>query len=284
MSRFSTIMLWRTLPIIQMGVIDIRKKQPKKELVYDPGVSSLMSGSFLIGIGNYVFFDMDTSGERNDTGQKIDLSDSAMRVEISDFSFSTGVYDIHKGTIERISLPILHPTWFNGYLYQTESLTIPEDMDPWSLEALKRETKIKQIATDGTDGDAPIKAICSSLLHSDFSYFYVTSGTLTTFFKEEESWVKIYDKNFQLIDECVFPETSYYYNDPPIGGEYQYLLFEEDTGEWGLYIWDKNEIGSLHGSACIQEKVSYGKTEQDDPQNTDEGSVKRTDEASEGVR
>ena len=68
-------------------------------------------------------------------------------------------------------------------------------------------------------------------------------------------------KTFQLIDECVFPETSYYYNDPPIGGEYQYLLFEEDTGEWGLYIWDKNEIGSLHGSACIQEKVSYGKTE-----------------------
>ena len=239
--------------------IDITKKQPKEELVYDPGVSSLMSGSYLIGIGNYVFFDMDTTGERNDTKQKVDLSDSAMRVEISDISLSTGVYDIHKGTIERIPLPILHPAWFNGDLYQTENLSISEDLDPWSLEALKRETIIKQISIDGTIQDTPVKAISSSFLHSDFSYLYVTAGTLPNFYKEEESWVKVYDKNFQLIDEFVLPETSYYLNDPPIGGEkYQYLLFEEeDTGEWGIAIWDKSELGTLHGKPYTQKKVVY---------------------------
>ena len=46
---------------------------------------------------------------------------------------------------------------------------------------------------------------------------------------------------------------------PPVGGEkYQYLVFDdEENCEWGLYIWDKSEIGTLHGKPYTQKKVVY---------------------------
>ncbi len=74
-----------------------------------------------------------------------------------------------------------------------------------------------------------------------------------------------------LIDEFTLPDTmknTKYPQEPPIGGEkYQYLVFEEvekdeETGEvknleWGLYIWDKSSIGTLHGKPYEQTKIVY---------------------------
>ena len=94
---------------------------------------------------------------------------------------------------------------------------------------------------------------------SDGKYFYLFSGFLSHNDPDIEDHFLVYDGQMELVDEFSVPDTNTYTMDPPIGGEkYQYLVFDdEETGEWGLYIWDKSEIETLHGKAYTQQKIVY---------------------------
>ena len=107
--------------------------------------------------------------------------------------------------------------------------------------------------------------VIGSYLVSDEKYLYINNGYEHLLNPEKPCIFQVYDHQLQYIDSFIVPDVvgQNYQLDPPIGGEkYQYLLFEEeDIGEWGLYIWDKSEIGTLHGKAYTQKKVVYGDKE-----------------------
>ena len=100
----------------------------------------------------------------------------------------------------------------------------------------------------------------SSYLVTDNKYLYINNCFLNLIDSNIEKRFWVYDQDFELIDEFTLPDTDTHLTDPPIGGQYyQYQLYEDETAEeWGLYIWDKSSIGTLHGKPYSQEKVVGG--------------------------
>ena len=108
-------------------------------------------------------------------------------------------------------------------------------------------------------------------LSCDGKYYYVNNVLVSSGNPETELEYRVYDKDFHLVDTFKMPESDTYPYGAPIGGEkYQYLKFYKGD-EWGLYIWDKSDIGSLKGDSYPQEKIVYaGGT--DDPERSDTAS------------
>ena len=97
-------------------------------------------------------------------------------------------------------------------------------------------------------------------IQTDGRYLYIDDSAYKMLEDpESDIHVQVYDENMEPVDEYIIPETKSYPMGGPVGGEkYQYLLFDDgETGEWGLYIWDKSEIGTLHGKPYTQQKVVY---------------------------
>ena len=94
---------------------------------------------------------------------------------------------------------------------------------------------------------------------SDGKYFYICNTQIHQAYSEIEEKCQVYDENFQLVDEYKLPDTG----DPyvvPIGGEKsQYLCYsDKESGEWGLLVFDKDKIGSIHGDYCPYLFIRYG--------------------------
>ena len=98
---------------------------------------------------------------------------------------------------------------------------------------------------------------------SDQKYIYVHN--VVNHWKDPDTKVlyQVYDpEDMTLLDEFTLPDTmknTHFTMEPPIVGEnYQYWGFEDNmTGEWGLYVWDKSSLGTLHGKPYEQIKIIY---------------------------
>ncbi len=159
-------------------------------------------------------------------------------------------YDIRKNEVTETTITS-HPTWYAENLYSLNYIRGEDD---------RFETSVYRMDVDGTNREDVIESVPNgSLLMSDGKYLYRNNAWEHYSFPEEEFRYWVYDQDMNLIDEFVSPETGGSLLGSPIGGSgYQYLLFDDENGQWGLYVWDKSSIGSLHGAPYTQEKIIYG--------------------------
>ena len=215
---------------------------PKEELISSLEAKHTMP-SLLRAFGNYVYFDTSGLDDEGNPG-------------------STGVYNIHTGELEITDKIGIRPIWFNGRLYWKTNTR------EGSVESLlKAPVPIVSSDYKGDDLRVEMEGVYnSSTLYCDGKYLYVSNNSIRYFLPDEINCLKIYDKELKLIDEAVVPEINDINENPllavidsPIGGSgYQYLPYEdEESGEWGVLVWDKSEIGTLHGSFYTQQKIVY---------------------------
>ncbi len=173
------------------------------------------------------------------------------------------IYDVKTGKIEDFDrLSVL--TFCFGQMYATEQDISSESMEQTDVYVCDYLNKESELVLNHFPR--------YSYITSDLKYLYVNNGYSLFEDPGAEVWFKVYDESMTLVDEFTLPETMkdvlYYPQEPPIGGEkYQYLVFEdaeenEETGtkevrEWGLYVWDKSSIGTLHGKPYEQTKIVY---------------------------
>ena len=141
------------------------------------------------------------------------------------------------------------------------ALYFPSGMDIYD------KTELLKTDLNGSEEEIVFSEIESGkCLQSDAEYLYISNGWLSYQFDEEDNRPKpeenhfwVYNKNMELIDDFCMPDTYPEDDvDPSLGGRCQYLVFDDEiTGEWGLYIWDKSEIGRLHGKPYTQQKTVY---------------------------
>ena len=164
------------------------------------------------------------------------------------------IYDIVTGTFEEIDL-ISSYTFCRNCLYSTDygyPYNVREEGEIYVSDYRKKEVRkvLDHVSLD-------------SYIVSDQKYIYVNNALDHWKNPDIEIRYQVYDPEMTLVDEFTLPETmknTPYSLDPPIGGEkYQYLVFNDhESGDWGLYVWDKNSIGSLHGKPYEQTKIVYG--------------------------
>ncbi len=211
--------------------LDIRSRRIKAEDVYIPE-ENVIGGGVFTAYGKYVYFSLMYEGEKN-------------RIY---------AYDTRDHRIREIEELEYHNT-FNTPSWNGKKLVYKDfQSDQESLY----ETQLISIRPDGTDRTVDLERI-PQVYHVvyDTKYLYVNNASVLINPEIKKFWV--YDENMELVDEFILPETDREIEDPPIGGEnYQYLIFDDgETGEWGLYVWDKSEIGTLHGKPYTQQKVVY---------------------------
>ena len=186
------------------------------------------------------------------------------------------VYDIKsKEVMEMKESMSGRPAWFQKKLY----------MRPFEYqEDYHYETPLYRMAWDGSQKETIIEKLSQGYeAYSDGKYLYMDNQSLHELYGEKRH-VLVYDEDMKLFDEYTYPSDCEERFAPPIGGErYQYLKYaDEETGEWGLAIWDKSSIGSLCGNAYTQEKVSYEGSGEPGKQGDDSSSSgSRTEEARE---
>ena len=97
---------------------------------------------------------------------------------------------------------------------------------------------------------------------SDERYLYLENSIMVTFGNEEVKYFWAYDNDMNLVDFFTVPDTFTDSLMPPIGGkDYQYQIFDDpESGAWGIYVFDKSKIGTLHGMPYPQERIVYGDT------------------------
>lgn len=220
--------------------LNVEEKNPKPELVSPSDEGAVTFNGNLRAVGNYVFF-----GFANDEKGTVLYS-----------------YHIEDGTIQEIQYLHSMPAIMNDKIYQIE-------WDP-DFEDDFHKTDVIRMDYDGKNIEVLLSGVeQGKMIYDDGKYIYLSSGWLTHPWSEEDEetvrkkmearhyWV--YNKEMNLVDDFSLPSTDQTTIGPPVGGEkYQYLVFDdEETGEWGLYIWDKSEIGTLHGKAYTQIKVVY---------------------------
>ena len=211
--------------------LDIRSRNIKEEDVFIPE-ENVTGGGVFTAYGNYVYFSLRYEGEKGCI-----------------YAYDTRNHSIREIEELEYDNTYLTPSW-NGKKLVYKDYRSDQD----SLY----ETQLIGIRPDGTDRTVELERIPQVYnVVYDTKYLYVNNAQVLINPEIKRFWV--YDENMELVDEFTLPETDREVEDPPIGGEkYQYLVFdEEEGGEWGLYIWDKSEIGTLHGKPYAQQKVVY---------------------------
>ena len=211
--------------------IYIEDKKPKEEIFFAPD-ETMPGYTSMSAFGNYIFLSFDYSSGTVDYR-----------------------YDIQKNIVEKFQPEKENPSriiMFQGCLY----MSFYDDNDPINSGKTLYRTNWK--------GNEAVPALTESYeefqIQTDDQFLYVDNSTHKLLDDPNaELKVKVYDKDFNLIDEYTVPDSEIYSLGAPIGGtKYQYMIFDdEDAGEWGLYIWDKSEIGTLHGKPYTQQKVVY---------------------------
>ena len=211
--------------------LDIRSRSIKEEDVFIPE-ENVTGGGVFTAYGNYVYFSLMYEGEKGCI-----------------YAYDTRNHSIREIEELEYDNTYLTPSW-NGKKLVYKDYQSDQD----SLY----ETQLIGIRPDGTDRTVELERIPQVYnVVYDTKYLYVNNAKVLINPEIKRFWV--YDENMELVDEFTLPETDREVEDPPIGGEkYQYLVFdEEEGGEWGLYIWDKSEIGTLHGRPYAQQKAVY---------------------------
>ena len=144
---------------------------------------------------------------------------------------------------------------FGGSLYR-----IPYDPDKPAdtVSELRRYDE-----TDGKETVVLENIPQGSVLGYDGKYFYLdqtfvdyeknkaeaASGQISGGTGSDSHAVQVYDRSFRPVDEIRMPSVNETGGCTPVGGEkQQYRLYEdENTGDWGLIVVDKSEIGTLNG-------------------------------------
>ena len=163
------------------------------------------------------------------------------------------VYDIETGKITESPYEGRLYTAFGGKTYW-----LPYDHEK-NYQAL---SDLYQCDEYGENESIVIKNIPQgSILKYDGRYYYLDNAMISHEDPEVENKVRVYDEEFVLKDEFSLPSTDTYLYDTPIGGaKYQHLIFDDsETEEWGLYVWDKEEIGQLNGRSYSQQRICYEK-------------------------
>ena len=93
----------------------------------------------------------------------------------------------------------------------------------------------------------------------DGRYFYLCTMLTDSESNTSNKRFLIYDKDFKKVDEITVPKTDSFMYDSPVGGmDHQYLLFDDpESNEWGIYVWDKSDIGTLNGKTYTQKRICY---------------------------
>ena len=217
--------------------INVEDTSPKPEVIRQSD-SDIRSHGELTAYGNYVYF--------------------SFTDEVSDRD-RVFCYNIESREISVFGDPGSHITGYHSNMYYLYYYTGKDDL---------YLSEVSKVAADGSTKEEVIPNIeQGKMLMSDEKYLYITNGWLSVdmSFAEERDpevpdlYVWVYDDRMDLVDEYAIPDTNDEpnYEQPP-GGEVQYMrLQDEEIGEYGLYIWDKSDIGTLHGKAYSQRKVLY---------------------------
>ena len=211
----------------------------KKELIFKPDPATPDNMGYIRGYGNYILFD---------------TNERALTVDDTDLHY--GLYNIHTGETVFVDELCMHPTCYNKKLYFR---------NPGGNYDYYAQVPLEYADLDGTDRGIALEEITEgTYLMADGKYLYINYGASLRIqfyddrkIEDEEVLFEAYDKDMNLIDEFNIPRTNWTMMDPPIGGEkYLYLPFEDiETGEWGLLVWDKSEIGTLHRKTVSAAKV-----------------------------
>ena len=223
--------------------LDLRRKNPKAEVLLKE--SDLGEGHTvflpLTAYGNNVYFTL--------------IHDKIEGTDILERRILRYTYDTYTNKSDLREVDNVNYTVFNGSLVFTETDFTTDDQEevPVFSADLNGENR-RAVIMSGITG--------SCQFYTDGNYLYVYDGNLDIWQSDAERRCKVYDKDFQVVDEIVFPRNDKDLSYPPIGGpDYQYQLFEEDNGSWGLAVWDKSNIGTLQGKSYAQEKVYYQRSE-----------------------
>ena len=211
--------------------MNIEKRNPKDEIVYrregDHGFSAPQA------YGKRIWFN--TIG---DQGKR--------RVSL--------IYNLETGQVEETGMEF--PTI---QVFQDKCYLKPYDQTKGDLDT----TTLVEIDVYGN----PVKTVLEGIIQiselmSDKNYFYISNAKIGILHPdiEFEETCQVYDKDFQLVDELKMPDVGYSFRDVPMGGDnYQYLLYsDEESGAFGLRIFDKSKIGSIKGNNCTYTIVKYG--------------------------
>ena len=223
--------------------LELQRKNPKavvllKESDLGEGRTVLLP---LKAYGNNVYFTL--------------IHDKTEGTDILERRILRYTYDTYTDKSDLREVDHVNYTVFNGSLVFTETDFGTDDQNevPVFTADLSEENR-KAVNMPGITS--------TSHFYTDSKYLYLYDASLDISGSDKERIIQVYDKEFKKIDEITVPKNE---NDPlypPIGGpDYQYQLFEEDNGAWGLAIWDKSDIGTLQGKPYDQEKVYYQSSE-----------------------
>ncbi|MBR4164171.1 MAG: hypothetical protein IKR11_11665, partial [Solobacterium sp.] len=215
--------------------LNVQKKEPKPETVYALSEDQHLEGygSVFQAYGKYVYFDyayFDQNGHHD----------------------STFIYDTETGEVnetDTLNYGGAPPCFYNGKLYCHAYVR---------GKGNNEETDIYCLGLDGTNSETMMKNIPQGkVLLSDGKYLYLENGWMVLDGDEEVKRFWVYDQDMNLVDELAVPDTYLGTFTPPVGGtDYQYQIFDDsENGAWGIYVFDKSKIGTLHGAPYPQEKI-----------------------------
>ena len=235
--------------------VNVESRNPKPEMIYK-AQKEVNGLGFLRGYGNHIYF---TVHYKDEEGYP-----------------SLYVYDLKTREVKELQESMSgRPTWYKEKIY----------MRPFEYgEDYRFETPLYRLSWDGSGKETVMEKLAQGYeTYSDGKYLYLDNQGLYEFYGDKRQ-VMVYDENMKMVDEYTYPDTYQDMATPPIGGErYQYLKYiDEETGEWGLMIWDKSSIGTLHGSPYTQTKVPYIR-QGEDGENGDKPSVIKTEEVREYI-
>ena len=217
---------------VSLQRINLEKKNSKAETLYHTG--DMHGYGDLKAVGKYVYFFM--------------LGQSGTKMV-------NAVYNIETGEIRETALAA------NLQPYQNRFYALAWREESQDLDIL---TDLYETDVFGETKNIVLKDIPQGeRISSDGRYFYFNNSRFNELDSETEIVYQVYDSSFRQIDEVCMLDTGEFWSEIPVGGEkYQYLRYDDaESGEWGLYIWDKSSIGTIHGGLCPYSKIPYEKAE-----------------------
>ena len=207
--------------------INVESTYPKEEILFEPE-REINGGSYFYAYGNHFYFSV--------------LYEN---VESRLYGYNISKKEVYELTSLEQETSFQTPVWYDGKLFSLEDLN--------DNEAKNERTNLISCSPEGGQirvrlHDVPV----TTQLKSDGNYLYLTDTS------SNERRYRVYDHEMNQIDEFIMEITGTDI-DPSVGGkDFQYLIFDDrEAGEWGLYVWDKAEIGTLNGGKCSQIKVPY---------------------------
>ena len=206
--------------------IDLEKKIMTEEEIYYDG---LQHGCLpLRALGDYVWFTM-----------------------INGPNILSQVYNMRTGEIEKTDLEFDDLVLFDGKLYREPR------------NGMENSIYLTEIYESDVYGGSKGTVLSSVEQYntplSDGNYFYLDNTSINREFPERERKCVVYDTDFNIVDEYKIPDIGYAWEIPIGGKDYQYVVYNEKGSQrWGLLIFDKKEIGSIHGKECPYKILWYG--------------------------